>query len=135
MGDWAQGEFQVAGQKPGVDYACLLGPLVPEPKYVRTGGDIFVFFKQDDPEVERAQLSLASIWSTRRTQAKFNTAKGSAPIRDDVDMSLANDCMKKAIDVLKQPGSVVPDTNQWRNESFTTAQNAIFSDLIYTGPA
>ena len=131
MGDWAQGEFQVAGQKPGVDYACLLGPLAPQPKYVRTGGDIFVFFKQSDPEVERAQLSLASLMINPRTQALFNTAKGSAPVRDDVDMSLANDCMKKAIDVLKQPGSVVPDSNQWRNEAFTTAQNAIFSDLIY----
>jgi glucose/mannose transport system substrate-binding protein len=131
MGDWAQGEFQVAGQKPGVDYACLLGPLVPEPKYVRTGGDIFVFFKQNDADVERAQLSLASLMVNPRTQALFNTAKGSAPVRDDVDMSLANDCMKKAIDVLKQPGSVVPDTNQWRNEAFTTAQNAIFSDLTY----
>ncbi len=131
MGDWAQGEFQVAGQKPGVDYACLLGPLVAEPKYVRTGGDIFVFFKQNDPDVERAQLSLASLMVNPRTQALFNTAKGSAPIRDDVDMSLANDCMKAAIDVLKQDGSVVPDANQWRNEAFTTAQNAIFSDLIY----
>jgi glucose/mannose transport system substrate-binding protein len=131
MGDWAQGEFQVAGQKPGVDYACLLGPLVPDPKYVRTGGDIFVFFKQNDPDVERAQLSLASLMVNPRTQALFNTAKGSAPVRDDVDMSLANDCMKKAIDVLKQDGSVVPAPNQWRNEAFTTAQNAIFSDLIY----
>lgn len=131
MGDWAQGEFQVAGQKPGVDYACLLGPLVPDAKYVRTGGDIFVFFKQKDADVERAQLSLASLMVNPRTQALFNTAKGSAPVRDDVDLSLANDCMKKAIDVLKQPGSVVPDANQWRNEAFTTAQNAIFSDLIY----
>jgi glucose/mannose transport system substrate-binding protein len=131
MGDWAQGEFQVAGEKPGTDYACLLGPLVAEPKYVRTGGDIFVFFKQSDPEVERAQLSLASTMVNPRTQALFNTAKGSAPIRADVDMSLANDCMKKALAVLDLPGSVVPDTNQWRNEAFATAQNAIFSDLIY----
>lgn len=131
MGDWAQGEFQVAGEQPGVDYACLLGPLVAEPRYVRTGGDIFVFFKQNDPDVERAQLSLASLMVNPRTQALFNTAKGSAPIRDDVDMSLANDCMKKAIDVLAQEGAVVPDANQWRNEAFTTAQNAIFSDLLY----
>lgn len=131
MGDWAQGEFQVAGEQPGVDYACLLGPLVAEPKYVRTGGDIFVFFKQNDAEVERAQLSLASLMVNPRTQALFNTAKGSAPVRDDVDLSLANDCMKLAIDVLSQPGSVVPDSNQWRDEAFTTAQNAIFSDLIY----
>lgn len=131
MGDWAQGEFQVAGKKPGVDYACLLGPLLPEAKNVRIGGDIFVFFKQGDPEVERAQLSLASTMVNPRTQALFNTAKGSAPIRDDVDMSLANDCMKKAIAVLSQPGAVVPDQNIWRNEAFATAQNAIFSDLIY----
>jgi glucose/mannose transport system substrate-binding protein len=131
MGDWAQGEFQVAGEKPGVDYACSLGPLVADPKNVRIGGDIFVFFKQNDPEVERAQLSLASNMVSPRTQALFNTAKGSAPIRDDVDMSLANDCMKKAIGVLSQPGAVVPDQNVWRNEAFATAQNAIFSDLIY----
>ena len=131
MGDWAQGEFQLAGQKPDVDYACLLGPLVAEPKHVRTGGDIFVFFKQNDADVERAQLELASLMVSPAVQAKFNTAKGSAPVRDDVDMSLANDCMKKAIGVLSQPDAVVPDTNQWRNEAFTTAQNAIFSDLIY----
>jgi glucose/mannose transport system substrate-binding protein len=131
MGDWAQGEFQVAGQKPGQDYECLLGPLVADAKNVRTGGDIFVFFKQSDPDVERAQLALASTMINPRTQALFNTAKGSAPVRDDVDLSLANDCMKLAINVLKQPGAVVPDANQWRTEAFTTAQNAIFSDLIY----
>jgi len=131
MGDWAQGEFQVAGQKPGVDYACLLGPLSPDPQNVRGGGDIFVFFKQGDPDVERAQLSLASLMLSPAVQAKFNTAKGSAPVRDDVDMSLANDCMKKALTVLAKPGALVPDQNIWRNEAFATAQNAIFSDLIY----
>lgn len=131
MGDWAQGEFQVAGEKPDVDYACLLGPLLENPTNVRGGGDIFVFFKQSDPAVEAAQLKLASLMVNPRTQALFNNAKGSAPVRDDVDMSLANDCMKKGIAVLSQPGSVVPDTNQWRDEAFTTAQNAIFSDLFF----
>jgi glucose/mannose transport system substrate-binding protein len=131
MGDWAQGEFQVAGQKPGVDYDCSLGPLTPDPQNVRGGGDIFVFFKQKDPDVERAQLSLASLMISPAVQAKFNTAKGSAPIRDDVDMSMANDCMKKALTVLAKPGALVPDQNIWRNEAFATAQNAIFSDLIY----
>jgi glucose/mannose transport system substrate-binding protein len=131
MGDWAQGEFQVAGQKPGEDYACLLGPLLPEPQNVRGGGDIFVFFKQNDADVERAQLALASLMVSPAVQAKFNTAKGSAPIRDDVDQSFANDCMKKALDVLSNPDALVPDQNIWRNEAFATAQNAIFSDLIY----
>jgi glucose/mannose transport system substrate-binding protein len=131
MGDWAQGDFQVAGEVAGKDYACLLGPLLPEPKNVRIAGDIFVFFKQNDPDVERAQFALASNMVSPRTQALFNTAKGSAPIRDDVDTSLANDCMKKAIAVFAQPNTVVPDQNVWRNEAFATAQNAIFSDLVY----
>jgi len=131
MGDWAQGDFQIAKKTAGTDYACLLGPLVADPKNVRIAGDIFVFFKQGDPDVERAQLSLASTMVNPRTQALFNTAKGSVPIRDDVDMSLANDCMKKGIAVLSQPGAVVPDQNVWRNEAFATAQNAIFSDLVY----
>jgi len=131
MGDWAKGEFQLAGEVPGVDYACLLGPLLPEPTTVRAGGDIFVFFKQSDPDVERAQLALASNMVNPTTQALFNAAKGSAPIRDDVDLSLADDCMQQGIALLSQDGSVVPDINVWRNEAFTTAQNAIFSDLVY----
>ena len=90
-----------------------------------------MFFKQNDPDIERAQLALASLMINPRTQALFNNAKGSAPVRDDVDMSLANDCMKKGIAVLSQPGAVVPDTNQWRDEAFTNAQNAIFTDLFF----
>ena len=131
MGDWAQGEFQVAGQKPGVDYDCLLGPLNPNAQNVRGGGDIFVFFKQNDPDVERAQLSLASLMVNPKVQAKFNEKKGSAPVVTTSIMSLANDCMKKALAVLANPDALVPDQNIWRNEAFATAQNAIFSDLIY----
>ena len=130
MGDWARGEFQLAGKTPGVDYACILGP-VADPQNVRIGGDIFVFFKQNDPEVEKAQLSLASMMVNPRVQALFNTAKGSAPIRDDVDMSLADECMQKGISVLKSAGSVVPDVNVWRDEAFATAANAIWSDLWF----
>ena len=131
MGDWAQGEYQVAGETAGEDYTCSLGPLLAEPKNVRIGGDIFVFFKQNDPDVERAQFSLASTMVNPRTQALFNLKKGSVPIRDDVDLSLANDCMKKGIAVFGNEGAVVPDQNIWRTEAFATAQNAIFSDLVY----
>ncbi|MEQ1770974.1 MAG: ABC transporter substrate-binding protein, partial [Devosia sp.] len=130
MGDWARGEFQLAGKKPGVDYACIPGPI-PNAKNARVVGDIFVFFKQSDPEVERAQMSLASLMVSPTVQAKFNGNKGSAPIRDDVDMSLADECMQKGIALLGQPGAVVPDTPVWRTEAFNTAQNAIWSDLLF----
>lgn len=41
MGDWAQGEFQVAGQTAGTDYVCL--PALGVGKVLATGGDAFYF--------------------------------------------------------------------------------------------
>jgi glucose/mannose transport system substrate-binding protein len=107
MGDWARGEFAVAGEKPGVDYACIAGPS--EKPYLSTGGDIFLFPKQDDPEVEAAQLKMASMMVNPRVQALFNLAKGSLPVRDDVDLALADECMKIGIELLKNPDTVVGD--------------------------
>ena len=50
--------------------------LVPQKTpYLKAGGDVFVFPKQDDPEVERAQLKLASMMVNPRVQALFNLAK------------------------------------------------------------
>ena len=49
MGDWAQGEFQVAGQVAGKDYTCLPGLGVHD-AYITTGGDAFYFPLLDDAE-------------------------------------------------------------------------------------
>ena len=72
MGDWAQGEFQVAGQVAGVDYECLPGLGVNE--IISTGGDAFYFPLIEDPEVKAAQLALASTLISRETQVAFNLA-------------------------------------------------------------
>ena len=34
------------------------------------------------------------------TQVAFNLKKGSLPVRGDVDLSAANDCMKKGLEIL-----------------------------------
>jgi len=59
MGDWAQGEFQVAEQVAGEDYTCLPGLGVNE--VIATGGDAFYFPLNDDPEVTAAQKRMASM--------------------------------------------------------------------------
>ena len=105
-GDWAQGEFQVAGQVAGEDYTCLPGLGVNE--IIATGGDAFYFPKQDDPEIEAAQKELASLMISQQVQVAFNLKKGSLPIRGDVDLSAANDCMKKGLAILAA-GNVLPD--------------------------
>ncbi len=109
MGDWAQGEFQVAGQVAGEDYTCLPGLGVNE--VISTGGDAFYFPVQDDPEVEAAQKELAALLLSPEVQVAFNLAKGSLPIRGDIDLMAANDCMKKGLEILAA-GNILPDGNQ-----------------------
>ena len=106
MGDWAQGEFQVAGQVAGEDYSCLPGLGVNE--IISTGGDAFYFPKLKDAEKEAAQLELASLMLSKAVQVNFNLKKGSLPVRGDIDMSTANGCMQKGLDILAK-GNVLPD--------------------------
>lgn len=105
MGDWAQGEFQVAGEVAGVDYTCLPGMGVN--KYISTGGDAFYFPKLDNPEKEAAQKRLAALLVSPEVQVAFNLKKGSLPIRGDVDLAAANDCMKQGLEILAS-GNIVP---------------------------
>ena len=109
MGDWAQGEFQVAGQTAGQDYTCLPGLGVNE--IISTGGDAFYFPKQDDPAIEAAQKEMAALLLSPEVQVNFNLKKGSLPVRGDVDLATANDCMKKGLEILAS-GAILPDGNQ-----------------------
>jgi glucose/mannose transport system substrate-binding protein len=105
MGDWAQGEFQVAGEVAGKDYTCL--PGLGMNKYISTGGDAFYFPKNTDPEVEAAQKRLAALLVSPEVQVAFNLKKGSLPIRGDIDLAAANDCMKQGLEILAG-GNIVP---------------------------
>lgn len=105
-GDWAQGEFQVANQVAGTDYSCLPGLGLHD--VIATGGDAFYFPKNDDPEITAAQLRMASQMISKEVQVAFNLKKGSLPIRGDVDLSAANDCMKKGLKILAD-GNILPD--------------------------
>jgi glucose/mannose transport system substrate-binding protein len=109
MGDWAQGEFQLAGKKAGVDYTCLPGLGVNE--VISTAGDAIYFPVLKDAAKTKAQEALASTLLNAKTQVAFNLKKGSLPVRGDVDLTSANDCMKKGLDILAK-GNVVTSTDQ-----------------------
>ena len=129
MGDWAQGEFQVAGQVAGKDYFCLPGLGVNE--LISTGGDSFYFPKLDDPDKTAAQEVLASTMLSPTTQVAFNLKKGSVPVRGDVDTTAANDCMKKGLDILAK-GDIIPDTNQLNTEDTNNQLNDLFVEFWKT---
>ena len=123
MGDWAQGEFAVAGEVAGQDYTCLPGLGVRE--IISTGGDAFYFPVNDDPEVSAAQDRLAATLLSPETQVNFNLKKGSLPIRADIDLAAANDCMKKGLEILAA-GNTMPDVNLLNTEDTNNQLNDLF---------
>ena len=126
MGDWAQGEFQVAGEVAGEDYECLPGLGVNE--ILSTGGDAFYFPKLDDPEKTEAQMELASLMMSKEVQVAFNLKKGSLPVRGDVDLTAANDCMKKGLEILAA-GDVLKDANQTLSADTTTQLEDLMTEF------
>ncbi len=127
MGDWAQGEFALAGQKAGTDYTCLPGLGVNE--IISTGGDAFYFPLLKDEEKSKAQEALASTLLDPKTQVAFNLKKGSLPVRGDVDLAAANDCMKKGLDILAK-GNVIQGTDQLLSADSQKQKEDLFSEFF-----
>jgi glucose/mannose transport system substrate-binding protein len=127
MGDWAQGEFQVAGLVAGQDYTCLPGLGVNE--IISTGGDAFYFPLVEDEEKSKAQEVLASVMMAPETQVAFNLKKGSLPVRGDVDLAAANDCMKKGLEILAA-GNVIPSGDQLVSPDTTTQIEDLMAEFF-----
>jgi glucose/mannose transport system substrate-binding protein len=127
MGDWAQGEFQLAGQKAGTDYTCLPGLGLTD--VIATAGDAFYFPLLKDEEKSKAQAVLAKTLLDPATQVAFNLKKGSLPVRGDVDLTAANDCMKKGLDILAK-GNVIEWTDQLLSADSQKQKEDLFSEFF-----
>lgn len=129
MGDWAQGDFQVAGQVAGKDYSCLPGLGVNE--VIATGGDAFYFPVLKDEEKSKAQVDLARLMLSPEAQVAFNLKKGSLPVRGDIDLNAANDCMKKGLEILAA-GKTVPAPEQLLSQDSITQINDLMVEFFNT---
>ena len=130
MGDWAQGEFQVANMVAGKDYDCLPG-LGFHP-VLNTGGDWFMFPKNKDAAITKAQLEMASMMISKPVQVAFNLKKGSLPIRGDIDLAAANDCMKKGLETLKDPKNILPSNAEMMQRDDINQIIALYSEFFTT---
>ena len=127
MGDWAQGEFQVANRWPArTTPVCRVSAST---KSSMTGGDAFYFPKVDDADITAAQGELAKVMISPETQVAFNLKKGSLPVRGDVDLSAANDCMKKGLDILAK-GNIIPGTDQLMSADSNQQVNDLFVEFF-----
>lgn len=127
MGDWAQGEFAVAGSVAGQDYSCLAG-LGTNPR-LSTGGDAFYFPVLDNAEESAAQAELAALLLKPEVQVNFNLKKGSLPVRGDIDLSAANDCMQKGLALLAE-GALLPDATMLINPDTVNQINTLFTEFF-----
>ena len=128
MGDWARGEFSAAGMKGVQDFGCMIG-LNEDNPIVSTDGDVIVFFKQGDADKEAAQKRLAALLISPKVQVAFNNAKGSMPVRADVDMATADPCMQKALKAVDDPAKIAVSVGRFLTEDTNNELNALISQF------
>jgi glucose/mannose transport system substrate-binding protein len=124
MGDWAKGEFALAGKAPDRDYGCIAGFGAAPPYLIQ--GDVFVFPKTKDAQAVKAQKLLAAVATAPATQVEFSIRKGSIPVRSDVDASRMDACARKGIAIMKDKSRHLAN-----GEVFLTPdQNGALADIV-----
>lgn len=124
MGDWAKGEFSLAGKVPGRDYGCIPG-FGPQAPYI-IQGDVFVFPKSRSPNGVKAQQLLASVITAPATQVAFSQRKGSIPIRTDVDTSKLDACAQQGVAIMKDKSRHLGNGEIY----LTPDQNGALADIL-----
>ena len=106
MGDWAKGEFKVAGKNAGTDYVCVAASGA-----YTFNVDSFAFFNQSDAESTQAQKVMAKEILSEDFQRVFNLNKGSIPARLGMARTEFDSCAHDSMDAFvasSASGSLVP---------------------------
>lgn len=109
MGDWAKGEFKVAGKNSGTDYVCVAAPGTSGSFTFNV--DSFAFFNQSDAGKADAQKAMADAILSVEFQEVFNLNKGSIPARLGMDRAAFDSCAHDSMDAFvasSQTGGLVP---------------------------
>ena len=109
MGDWAKGEFKVAGKSVGTDYTCTAAPGTSGSHTFNI--DSFAFFKQADASATAAQAIMAAEILGADFQEVFNLNKGSIPARLGMSRAKFDSCAHDSMDAFvasSQTGGLVP---------------------------
>jgi glucose/mannose transport system substrate-binding protein len=128
MGDWAGRICRC--HEAGEDYDCCRDLAWTMCLY---GGDVSTSQERRSCGT-KAQLEMASMMVSKEIQVAFNLKKGSLPMRADVDLNAANDCMKKGLAILADPSKVFPGEIQMMTAIHSTrsATTEFFVNLAVT---
>lgn len=98
LGEWVRGEFTRAGQVYGKDFESHVGPG----SEAIIGGDVFVAAKTDDAALRHSQELFAQTVLDKEVQVRFANAKGSLPIRTDIDAGQLEPAAQEGLKFLRE---------------------------------
>jgi len=102
MGDWADGELVAWGAQAGRDYGCTPVPdTAGMHLYSIDTLAMLVGTRKRGAEQER----MAEVVVSPAAQLAYNQAKGSVPVRDDIDPTQLDDCARDSWQTLKRADS------------------------------
>ena len=127
MGDWARGELQAWGEHAGLDFDC-----VPVPQ---TAGmhlySIDTLAMLVGRNAQRAQQEhMADILAQPATQMAYNQAKGSVPVRTDIDPAQLDACARDSWQTLARPGAALVPSITHRMAAVESVREAI-GDVLH----
>ena len=96
MGDWAKGEFSLAGKVAEKDYYCVPTPNTGHAFIFNI--DSLVMFKQKTAGAQAAQVKLADTVMNPQFQEIFSLNKGSIPARQGITRTKFDYCARLSMD-------------------------------------
>jgi glucose/mannose transport system substrate-binding protein len=104
MGDWARGELEAWGEQAGLDFDCL---PVPQTAGMHLYSIDTLAMLAGRVAHRTEQEHMAEILAQPATQMAYNQAKGSVPVRMDIDPSQLDACARDSWQTLSNPGSAL----------------------------
>ena len=126
MGDWARGELMAWGAQPGIDFGCVPVPgTAGMHLYSIDTLAMLVGKAQRRPLQER----LAELVVQPGVQLAYNQAKGSVPVRMDIDPNQLDECARDSWQTLARPGSPLVPSIAHRMAAGESTKDAIADAL------
>ena len=104
MGDWARGELEAWGEQPGLDFDCVAIPQTAG-MHLYSIDTLAMLVGRNAHRAEQERM--AEVLAQPATQMAYNQAKGSVPVRMDIDPSQLDVCARDSWQTLARPGSAL----------------------------
>jgi len=122
MGDWARGELAAWGAQAGVDYGCTPVPQTAG-MHLYSIDTLAMLVGRTSRRAD--QEKMADILLQPATQLAYNQAKGSVPVRTDVDPAQLDECARDSWQTLARPGAPLLPSITHRMAAVESVRDAI----------